>query len=131
MKEFYRLLVPGGLLALTTRGRPFFDFCENLQGQDVEGYLKGLSMMFSSFPDARARYDRGEFVHSNAEGVTGGGPRSSDFYGETFIPETYAKNAYSKWFELEQFLFKIGQQTHPIMFFSKKVALPFPAMDIL
>src|SRR5438132_1374978 len=73
MKEFNRLVVPGGMLALTTRGRPFFDFCESLQGKGHAGYLGALSEMFDDFAHARALYDQGEFVHSNREGVTGGG----------------------------------------------------------
>jgi hypothetical protein len=119
MKEFNRLLVPGGMLALTTRGRPFFDFCESLQGKGHTGYLGALSKIFGDFAHARSRYDQGEFVHSNREGVNGGGAMTADFYGETFIPEKYARSAYADLFILEKFAFDPTRQMHPIMFFRK------------
>jgi len=120
MHEFNRILAPGGIVALTTRGRPFFDYCESLKGQGHTGYLDALSKMFESFENARMNYDKGNFVHSNRDGVVGGGAMTSDFYGESFIPESYAKSAYSDIFILEKFLFDPARQTHPIMFFRKK-----------
>jgi hypothetical protein len=44
----------------------------------------------------------------------------ANFYGETFIPEAYARAAYSELFTLERFVFDSPRQTHPIMFFRKK-----------
>jgi hypothetical protein len=120
MREFNRILTPGGMVALTTRGRPFFDYCESLKDNGHTGYLEALSMLFDDFSEARNRYDRGEFVHSNREGVNGGGAMTADFYGETFIPEKYARSAYADLFVLEKFLFNPSRQTHPIMFFRKK-----------
>ena len=119
MAEFYRILAPGGLVALTTRGRPFFDFCESLKDKGHTGYLDALSNMFDDISESRRSYDLGEFVHSNAEGVNGGGSMNADFYGETFIPEDYARTAYSKHFKLEKFLYDPSRQSHPIMFFRK------------
>lgn len=119
MDEFTRLLAPGGIVVLTTRGRSFFDFCESLQGKGHGGYLDALSKMFDDFAAARRRYDEGQFVHSNRGGVTGGGALRSDFYGETFIPEAYARSAYSNLFTVEKFLSESDQRTQPIMFFRK------------
>lgn len=120
MKEFNRILAPGGMVALTTRGRPFFDYCESLKGQGHTGYQDALSKMFENFDKARMDYDQGKFVHSNRDGVVGGGAMTADFYGESFIPEKYAESAYSDLFVLEKFLFDPARQTHPIMFFRKK-----------
>lgn len=120
MREFARILVPGGIVAITTRGRPFFDYCQSLKGQGHEGYLESLSCMFNDFDEAKNRYDAGEFVHSNHDGVAGGGAMSADFYGETFIPQRYAETAYSDLFVLEKFLYESSRQSHPIMFFRKK-----------
>jgi SAM-dependent methyltransferase len=120
MSEFHRLLVPGGVVALTTRGRPFLEYCASLKGQGHTGYLDALSRIFGDFAEAGNRYDRGDFVHSNTEGVTGGGAMHANFYGETFIPEAYARAAYSELFTLERFVFDSPRQTHPIMFFRKK-----------
>ena len=55
MDEFHRILVPGGIVAMTTRGRPFFDFCESQKGKSQSGYLSALSTMFEDFNQARAR----------------------------------------------------------------------------
>lgn len=120
MQEFYRITTPGALVALTTRGRPFFDYCKSLKGKDLGGYSDALSRMFADFDEVRTRYDRGEFVHTNAKGVTGGGAMTEEFYGETFISEAYARTAYANQFTLESFLFNPTRQTHPIMFFRKK-----------
>jgi len=135
MKEFGRILAPGGIVALTTRGRPFFDFCEsqkekktrfqlvlrNLFGKKKpSGYLEALGGIFKDFDAVRASYDRGEFVHSNVLGVSGGGAMNATFYGETFIPEAYASRAYTPFLELGKFMYEPRYQSHPIMFFRKK-----------
>ena len=135
MKEFSRILSPGGIVAITTRGRPFFDFCESqkkkqtklqkflrsLFGQNKpSGYLEALGMLFNDFDAARAKYDSGAFIHSNVKGVGGGGALNTTFYGETFIPEAYARRAYAPFFELEKFMYDPAYQSHPIMFFRKK-----------
>lgn len=120
IKEFHRITAPGAILALTTRGRPFLSYCESLATQNsLAGYPLALSTMFDDFDAARAGYDRGEFVHSNSEGVSGGGAMSSEFYGETFISEKYAQSAYSEFFSLERFVFDPMRQTHPILFFRR------------
>jgi len=98
----------------------FTKVCESLKDGGHTGYSDALSKMFDDFDHARARYDNGEFVHCNSKGVTGGGAMTADFYGESFIPEAYAKTAYSEMFSLEKFLFDPSRQTHPIMFFRKK-----------
>lgn len=135
MQEFNRILVPGGIVALTTRGRPFFDFCENQKKKQTgfkkilqnllgekkpSNYLDALGVLFKDFDFARDQYDRGELVHSNIEGVSGGGSLNATFYGETFIPESYAKRAYASIFELKKFMYDPSYQSHPIMFFCKK-----------
>ena len=117
MNEFHRLLSDDGVVALTTRGRWFFDYCENLKETGDSGYLHALSNLFDDFTAARSAYDNGKFVHSNKHGVTGGGAMIADFYGESFIPELYAKTAYSEKFKLEKFSVN---SSHPIMFFRKK-----------
>lgn len=118
MEEFHRLLKPNGSLALTTRGNPFFGYCESLMGKkNLDGYSAALSALFEDFEAAKAAYNRGEFVHSNKKEVSGGGAMTSEFYGETFIPEKYAREAYSHLFELHKF---DASRFHPTMFFQKK-----------
>lgn len=112
VREFARLLRPGGRAALTTRGRWFFDYARTIGG--AEPYHEALRTMFADFGEARARYDRGELVHSNAQGVTGGGVLTGAFYGETFIPEAYARRVYDPILRVREFAEEAG--TQPIMF---------------
>jgi SAM-dependent methyltransferase len=115
MSEFGRLLRPGGIAALTTRGRWFFDYCASLRDTVTDGYTRGLATLFSDFESATARYDSGELVFSTNSDVAGG-VRDSSFYGETFIPESYAARAFPD-MKLAEFQFEAGHHTHPIMFF--------------
>lgn len=119
MEEFSRILVPGGVVAVTTRSRDFFSFCENLNSNDLDGYSKSLSCLFTDFNKARERYDRGEFVHSNIPGVSGGGRMNSTFYGESFIPESYARSAYLPHFRLEYFVKADISLEQSTLFFKK------------
>lgn len=120
MREFHRLLAPGGVVAVTTRGYPFFDFCQSLKGAGHTGYLGALADLFSDFDAARARYRSGQFVHSNRPGVTGGGALNETFYGETFMPEAYARERYREWFDLLEFRFIAGTHSHPTLFFRRR-----------
>jgi SAM-dependent methyltransferase len=117
MKEFSRILKPGGMLALTTRGRWFFDYCDSLKLQ--EGYSGALAYMFDDFGKARDEYDSGKIVHTSGNGISGGGVLNESFYGETFIPESYAKEKYSNLLDFVKFEYVAGRQMHPIMFFRK------------
>lgn len=110
--EFRRILVPRGSVALTTRGRWFLDYCASLQ-KSPDGYGQALSTLFDDFEAARARYDAGEFVHASSPGVSGGGVLSAGYYGETFIPEQYARTGFLPHLQLEAFLTDDSAQPHP------------------
>jgi SAM-dependent methyltransferase len=102
IEEFARLLRPGGMIALTTRPRWFFDYAATLSGS--EPLHQFLSSMFTDFAAAKDRYDRGEFVHAGED------------YGETFIPAAYARSAYA---EVLSFIdFAEDRRDQPIMFFT-------------
>lgn len=104
LDEFARLLRPGGMIAVTTRPRWFFDFAASLSGSDP--HHRFLAQMFEDFADAKARYDRGEFVHAGGD------------YGETFIPEAYAHCAYAD--RLTFLEFAGGRRDQPIIFFTAR-----------
>lgn len=118
MREFHRIVRPGGNVALTTRGRFFFDYCESLV-ESTDAYRAGLATMFDSFADARAKYDAGAFVHSARGAVAGSGAREGNFYGETFIPKEYAARAWSTLFRLVGFVDEPSLGKHPVMFFER------------
>lgn len=95
MREFRRILKPGGVVAFTTRHESFFEYCAWAATQpDAEGYLSALGRLFPDVEEARTRYRRGELVHASSSGVAGGGPRNSSFYGETWIPEAFVRTGF-------------------------------------
>lgn len=95
MAEFRRILKPGGIVAFTTRHESFFDFCAWAGTQQSDNpYLLALGQLFPDIDAVKARYRAGHIVHASSEGVGGGGPRDSSFYGETYIPEAYARQGF-------------------------------------
>lgn len=95
MAEFRRILKPGGLVAFTTRHSSFFDYCAWAATQTTaEGYLRALGALFPDIEAAKTQYREGNLVHASSQGVGGGGPRDSSFYGETWIPEAYVRQGF-------------------------------------
>lgn len=95
MAEFHRILKPGGVVAFTTRHESFFDYCASAANQESDSsYLRALGTLFPDIDAAKAKYRDGQIVHASSEGVGGGGPRDSSFYGETWIPEQYARTGF-------------------------------------
>jgi hypothetical protein len=70
------------------------------------------------FDAAKALYDVEALVHANSEGVTGGGPLDKSFYGETFIPECFARESLGKIPPLFEYY---SGDSHPILFFEKPI----------
>lgn len=100
MQEFARVLRPGGLVAFTTRHESFFDYCQWASTQPDDGsYTAALGKLFSDLGPARQAYRDGQLVFASSSGVDGGGPRNSSFYGETWIPEAYARTKFGGSFE--------------------------------
>lgn len=122
MAEFSRLLSPGGIVAWTTRDRTFFDYCEwaASQGEALQGYSRALGELFEDLTCARRSYDSGRIVHASSEGVGGGGPRDKSFYGETFIPEEYARSAFADGFNLISSCFDQERYDQRCFVFQKK-----------
>jgi SAM-dependent methyltransferase len=117
LNEFNRILRPGGIIAVTTRGRWFFDYCEQLKDKNTDYYSNALANLFSSFDETRKAYDNGEFIHAS---IGGGGILEPSFYGETWIPENYAKREYSHLFNVHPFYSDPARSEHPIMILQKK-----------
>jgi SAM-dependent methyltransferase len=102
VKEFSRLLSPGGIMAVTTQRRDFIDYCQSLRGKEHEfGWHRVLANAFVDADAAFAAYDAGEYLYA----PTGGGPsRPSDFYGEALIPEAYVRQRWSTCLRFVEFV---------------------------
>jgi SAM-dependent methyltransferase len=97
LREFRRILRPGGLLVLTTLGRTFLEqSVAKFGGDDSEQFKRNAAQAFSQ--DSLAAYDRGEYIFS---------PTSGDHFGTTCIPEAYIR---ARWpFDVVDYFFGVGQ----------------------
>lgn len=102
LKEFHRILKPGGLVIATTWDREYIQRCANARQGDARGTHLGSVLAFPDTADALARYDRGEYCYSPIGGRTA---LDSEFYGETCIPEAYARREWSWGFDIPEFLY--------------------------
>ena len=102
VKEFSRLLRPGGILAVTTQRRDFIEYCRSLRGQEHEfGWHRVLANSFVDTDAAYAAYDAGQYLYA----PTGGGPsRPSDFYGEALIPKAYVQERWTTFLKFVDFV---------------------------
>lgn len=90
IKEFARVLKPGGMIAVTTQGRSFLDYCASLRKSERfdHPWHKHLARSFVDLPACKAAYDQGKFLFS----PTGSGEiRPSTFYGEALIPPDFVE----------------------------------------
>lgn len=91
IREFRRVLAPGGIVVATTRTRNYLEKMDRNRRKDRTSGKYQSMLATESFPDIQATlaaYDRGEFCYS---GTGGGGPLDASFYGEAAIPPSYAK----------------------------------------
>ena len=102
VREFSRLLSPGGIMAVTTQRRDFIEYCRSLRGQEHEfGWHRVLANAFVDTDAAYAAYDAGQYLYA----PTGGGPsRPSDFYGEALVPKAYVQQHWTKFLKFVDFV---------------------------
>src|SRR5262249_16248593 len=93
LSEFHRILRPGGLLFATTWPRYYIERCQRARDGDPKGTHPGSLISFIETQEWLSRYDRGDYCHSPG---SGGDVLTSDFYGDTCIPEAYARRQWSK-----------------------------------
>lgn len=121
MREFGRILKPGGIVAFTTRNEGFIDYCESLNAHknELSGYQLALATAVGCDADLRQKYRAGEFVFVSSRGVSGGGSMNESFYGEAFIPQAYVEHHLAN--ELEILDYKpIGQMYDQALFVLRK-----------
>jgi SAM-dependent methyltransferase len=102
LKEFQRILKPGGLLIVTTRPRDFILRCAELKkATELPDHAKGSAFAFSNTEECLVQYDSGAYCFS----YTGGdGVRHGSFYGETCIPEQYVEKEWGKYLNVLNYL---------------------------
>ncbi len=102
IKEFSRLLSPGGVIVVTTEGRDFIELCRSLRGREHEfGWYNALANSFVDPDAAYAAYDAGQYLYS---GTGGGAVRPADFYGEALIPKGYVETHWTPYLNLVDFV---------------------------
>ena len=101
IEELIRLLKPGGILLVTTRGRDFIALCHSLR--DRTGGDPYRELLASAFPNPRAAeaaYDAGSFVYvAYPPELASYGPD----YGEALVPRRYVERAWSPLLTLRDF----------------------------
>jgi 2-polyprenyl-3-methyl-5-hydroxy-6-metoxy-1,4-benzoquinol methylase len=96
IREFHKILRPGGLAFLTTRHKSFFDYLEFLHKKtDIPSFANGAHKAFRNIESAKEKYDQGLFCF---DGLGGGGKDLTPVYGEAFIPPQYVDDKYGKIF---------------------------------
>jgi len=96
LKEFHRILKPGGVFIATTRPVEFIEYCLNLaKKKEVDEWALGSVIAFSDPAKSVRDYYEGKFVHSP---TGGGGVLDKSFFGESCIPEYYVRNTWNRYF---------------------------------
>jgi SAM-dependent methyltransferase len=103
LKEFRRLLRPGGLLIATTFPRDFIHHCKQMrddpQFDSKPMWFKQTAKAFVDTEAALAAYDKGHFCYSSrvAEGQW-------SFWGETCIPRSYVEERWKSLFDTCEYI---------------------------
>ena len=99
LKEFHRLLVPGGMLIATTRARDFVHECkavrEDPRLNEKPLWQKNLARIFTDADATISAYDSGQYCY---EGYGSEGRWS--FWGEACIPKSYVEKRWQEIFDL-------------------------------
>ena len=96
IREFYRILRPGGIAFLTTRHRDFFNYLERLHNSsEIPAFAGGAFNAFRDLESAKRDYDAGRFCFDS---LGGGGKELTTVYGEAFIPPHYVHEKYGRIF---------------------------------
>lgn len=109
VKEFRRILRPGGILVATTQGRSFLDLCQSKQGQIHEKrWFNKLARSFLPIETSKSAYDLGNFLFEPTGEPDPASIRNNSYYGEALIPLAYIQKEYTPYLNLIDF---VNEQT--------------------
>jgi SAM-dependent methyltransferase len=103
LKEFHRLLRPGGMLIATTRARDYIQFCESLrddpQLNTKPDWLKRSAKTFVDVGATMSAYDDGQFCYESL-----GGEGRWSYWGEACIPRAYVEKHWKEIFDVCEYI---------------------------
>jgi SAM-dependent methyltransferase len=99
LKEFHRLLVPGGMLIATTRARDFVHDCKALrddpQLNEKPDFLRQTARIFVDVDATISAYDNGQYCYEGY-GLEG----RWSFWGEACISKSYVERRWQEIFDV-------------------------------
>jgi SAM-dependent methyltransferase len=96
LREFKRVLKPGGTLIASIRPRSFIEYLGRVRAQKLDIDHPVLLGMFPETESELARYDAGEYCYSPYDTA------SRDWWGEACIPPAYIEREWSHLFDVEE-----------------------------
>jgi len=101
IKEFARILRPGGMLIITTLKQAHIDVWDRKMQSGGVHWQEALRMSGFSGPKFRSNFEAGTFLYC---GIGGGGVRTADYYGEAIIPPRYVLRSWAPEFQLRAYV---------------------------
>jgi len=96
IREFHRILRPGGVAFITTRHRNHLDYLQSLHdSKNIPDFARGAYRAFKNIENTKIQYDEGIFCF---DPMGGGGKGLTHVYGEAFIPQKYVTEKYGRIF---------------------------------
>jgi SAM-dependent methyltransferase len=103
LKEFHRLLAPGGMFIATTRPRDFIHDCKTLRDDprlnEKPDHLKGSARTFVDVDATLSAYDNGQFCYESV-----GAEGRWSFWGEACIPKSYVERRWREIFDVCEYI---------------------------
>jgi SAM-dependent methyltransferase len=125
VREFARVLKPGGMLIVTTLKRAHIGVWRNLVQAGSEEWRQALEQAGFSTPKAESDFDNGRFLYC---GIGGGGVRSRDFYGEAVVSPVYVQKAWAPLLDFVDYVAEDNRGPQAVIVMRKQ-STAFPSLQ--